>query len=99
MIGPFSTTLIPLSSSSSVDRQVLINVKKNLVLSLQKYLFTRRSDEEKKSLDQIARTFSLFAPPQTVLAPAATAYKYTTSTLIFVYFLHKVYFKIYLNLT
>ncbi len=54
-----------------------LEMKENLVLSLQKYPFTRRSDEEKKgswSLDQIARTFSLFAPPppQICLAPAAT---------------------------
>ncbi len=70
MIGPFSTTLVPLSSSSSVDRQVLINVEASAIspdertfgLSLQKYPFTRRSDEKKiRSLDQIARTFSLFA--------------------------------------
>ncbi len=43
-----------------------VEMKENSVLSLQKYMFTRRSDEEKKgsrSLDQIARTFSLFAPP------------------------------------
>ncbi len=65
MIGPFSTTLVPLSSSSSVDRQVLINVEasaispdeRKLVLSLQKYPFTRRSDEEKKK-DQGAWTRS-----------------------------------------
>ncbi len=31
MIGPFSTTLIPLSSSSSVDRQVLINVEASAI--------------------------------------------------------------------
>ncbi len=45
-----------------------LEMKENSVLSLEKYPFTRRSDEEKKgsrSLDQIARTFSLFvcAPP------------------------------------
>ncbi len=56
-----------------------VEMKENSVLSLQKYMFTRRSDEEKKgsrSLDQIARTFSLFAPPPPpppkCLAPAAT---------------------------
>ncbi len=52
-----------------------VDMKENSVLSLQKYPFTRRSDEEKKgsrSLDQIARTFSLFAPPPKFLAPAAT---------------------------
>ncbi len=51
-----------------------LEMKENSVLSLQKYPFTRRSDEEKKgsrSLDQIARTFSLFAPPPK-FAPAAT---------------------------
>ncbi len=74
MIGPFSTTLIPLSSSSSVDRQVLINVEASAISPDERtfgFIFTkipvtRRSDEEKKgsrSLDQIARTFSLFAPP------------------------------------
>ncbi len=31
MIGPFSTTLIPLSSSSSFDRQVLINVEASAI--------------------------------------------------------------------
>ncbi len=31
VIGPFSTTLIPLSSSSSVDRQVLINVEASAI--------------------------------------------------------------------
>ncbi len=31
MIGPFSTTLIPLSSSWSVDRQVLINVEASAI--------------------------------------------------------------------
>ncbi len=43
-----------------------LEMKENSVLSLQKYPFTRHSDEEKKgsrSLDQIACTFSLFAPP------------------------------------
>ncbi len=52
-----------------------LEMKEHSVLSLQKYPFTRRSDEEKKgsrSLDQIVRTFSLFAPPQKCLAPAAT---------------------------
>ncbi len=84
MIGPFSTTLVPLSSSSSVDRQVLINVEASAIspdertfgFIFTKIPFTRRSDEEEKrsrSLDQIARTFSLFAPPQQCLAPAATA--------------------------
>ncbi len=84
MIGPFSTTLVPLSSSSSVDRQELINVEASAIspdertfgFIFTKIPFTRRSDEEEKgsrSLDQIARTFSLFAPPQNVLAPAATA--------------------------
>ncbi len=72
MIGPFSTTLVPLSSSSSVDRQVLINVEASAIspdertfgFIFTKIPFTRRSDEEKKesrSLDRIARTFSLFA--------------------------------------
>ncbi len=85
MIGPFSTTLVPLSSSSSVDRQVLINVEASAIspdertfgFIFTKIPFTRRSDEERKgsrSLDQIARTFSLFKPPpHIVLAPAATA--------------------------
>ncbi len=55
-----------------------LEMKENSVLSLEKYPFTRRSDEEKKgsrSLDQIARTFSLFAPPpqKFFFAPAATA--------------------------
>ncbi len=31
MIGPFSTTLVPLSSSSSVDRQILINVEASAI--------------------------------------------------------------------
>ncbi len=74
MIGPFSTTLVPLSSSSSVDRQVLINVEASAIspderkfgFIFTKIPFTRRSDEKNKgsrSLDQIVRTFSLFAPP------------------------------------
>ncbi len=46
-----------------------LQMKEHSVLSLQKYPLTRRSDEE-RSLDQIARTFSLFAPPQHILAPA-----------------------------
>ncbi len=66
MIGPFSTTLVPLSSSSSVDRQVLINVEASAIspdertfgLSLQKYPFTRRSDEEEKKKDRGAWTGS-----------------------------------------
>ncbi len=73
MIGPFSTTLVSLSSSSSVDRQALINVEASAIsrdertfgFIFTKIPFTRRSDEEEKrsrSLDQIARTFSLFAP-------------------------------------
>ncbi len=53
-----------------------LEMKENSVLSLQKYPFTRRSDEEEKkgsrSLDQIGRTFSLFVPPQKCFAPAAT---------------------------
>ncbi len=38
--------------------------------------FTRRSDEEKKDQGAWTRahTFSLFAPPQKCLAPAATAF-------------------------
>ncbi len=75
VIGPFSTTLVPLSSSLSVDRQVLINEEASAIspdertfgFIFTKIPFTRRSDEEEKrsrSLDQIARTFSLFAPPQ-----------------------------------
>ncbi len=83
MIGPFSTTLVPLSSSSSVDRQVLINVEASAIspderkfgFIFTKIPFTRRSDEEKKGsrcLDQIACTFSLFAPPKFLLAPATT---------------------------
>ncbi len=72
MIGPFSTTLVPLSSSSSVDRQVLINVEASAIspdertfgFIFTKIPFTRRSDEEEKSFkDQIARTFSLVVPP------------------------------------
>ncbi len=75
MIGPFSTTLVPLSSSSSsVDRQVLINVEASAIspderkfgFIFTKIPFTRRSNEERKrsrSLDQSAHTFSLFAPP------------------------------------
>ncbi len=66
---------------------ILINVEASAIsrderkfrlLFLQKYPFTKRLDEEKKgsrSLDQIARTFSLFVPPKHILAPAATAYK------------------------
>ncbi len=91
MIGPFSTTLVPLSSSSSVDRQVLINVEASAIspderqfgFIFTKIPFTRHSDEEEKrsrSLDQIARTFRLFAPPQKCLAQAATAgNQYTNS--------------------
>ncbi len=85
MIGPFSTTLIPLSSSSSVDRQVLINVeaqylemKENLVLSLQKYPFTSRSDEEKKRIKELGpdRPYFQFvcAPPKNFFAQAATVH-------------------------
>ncbi len=56
MIGPFSTTLVPLSSSSSVDRQVLINVEASAIspderqfgFIFTKIPFTRRSDEENK---------------------------------------------------
>ncbi len=55
-----------------------LEMKENVVLSLQKYPFTRRSDEEKKgsrSLDQIAGTFSLFVPLKKKIAPAATVQK------------------------
>ncbi len=54
-----------------------LEMKENLVLSLQKYPFTRRSDEKKngsRSLDLIAPTFSLFAPSHISLAPAATVH-------------------------
>ncbi len=112
MIGPFSTTLVPLSSSSSVDRQVLINVEasaispdeRNSVLSLQKYTFTRRSDEEKKgsrSLDQIARTFSLLCAPQHFLAPAATVLEHKiwpVESCLKVLVPPKVFFLIYIVL-
>ncbi len=52
-----------------------LQMKEHSGLSLHKYPFTRRSDEEKKrSLDQI---FSLFAPPPpTCLAPAAAGRVY-----------------------
>ncbi len=61
MIGPFSTTLVPLSSSSSVDRQVLINVEANAIspdertfgFIFTKIPFTRRSDEEKKRIKEL----------------------------------------------
>ncbi len=85
MIGPFSMTLIPLSSSSSVDRQVLINVEASAISQDERkfgFIFTKisvhkafgwRKKKGSRSLDQIARTFSLFAPPKMFLAPAATA--------------------------
>ncbi len=86
MIGPFSTTLIPLSSSSSVDRQVLINVEASAISRDERklgFIFTKisvhkafgwRKKRGSRSLDQIARIFSLFAPPpkKKFLAPAAT---------------------------
>ncbi len=60
MIGPFSTTLVPLSSSSSVDRQVLINVEASAIspdertfgFIFTKIPFTRRSKKKKKKKDQ-----------------------------------------------
>ncbi len=85
MIGPFSTTLVPLSSSSSVDRQELINVEASAIspderqfgFIFTKIPFTRRSDDEEKK-DQGAWTRSpvlsvCLHPPQKCLAPAATA--------------------------
>ncbi len=74
MIGPFSTTLIPLSSSWSVDRQVLINVEASAISrDERKFGFIFRKipihkafgwrKKGSRSLDQIACTFSLFAPP------------------------------------
>jgi len=61
VIGPFSMTLIPLSSSSSVDRQVLINVETSAIsrderrfgFIFTKIPFTRRSDEEKKRIKEL----------------------------------------------
>ncbi len=99
MIGPFSTTLVPLSSSSSVDRQVLINVEASAIspdertfgFIFTKIPFTRRSDEEKKgsrSLDQIARTFSLFAPPPTFFSTSRHCFWYTNFTNITYYILY-----------
>ncbi len=87
MIGPFSTTLIPLSSSSSADRQVLINVEASAISRDERkcgFIFTKipvhkafgwRRKKGSRSLDQIARTFSLFAPPQIFLAQAATGHR------------------------
>ncbi len=83
VIGPFSTTLVPLSSSSSVDRQVLINVEASAIspderqfgFIFTKIPFTRCSDEEKKDQGAWTRSHVLsvcLRPPQTCLAPAAT---------------------------
>ncbi len=78
-----SQRLIPLSSSSSVDRQVLINVEASAIspderqfgFIFTKIPFTRRSDEEKKK-DQGAWTrspvLSVCLRPPNFFAPAAT---------------------------
>ncbi len=66
MIGPFSTTLIPLSSSSSVDRQVLINAEASAISPDERkfgFIFTK-IPFTRRSVHQIACTFSLFAPPK-----------------------------------
>ncbi len=85
VIGPFSTTLVPLSSSSSVDRQVLINVEASAISPDERtfgFIFTkipvqRRSDEEKKIIKELGPDCPYFqfvcAPPIIFLAPAATA--------------------------
>ncbi len=91
MIGPFSSTLVPLSSSSSVDRQVLINVEASAISPDERQFgfiftqipFTRRSDEERKK-DQGAWTRSpvlsvCLRPPPNFLAPAATDCKTLSS--------------------
>ncbi len=61
-----------------------LQMKEHSVLSLHKYPFTRRSDEEEKrsrSLDQIARTFSLFAhPPKNV----STSRHWSEATDVFI---------------
>ncbi len=62
MIGPFSTTLVPLSSSSSVDRQILINEEASAIspdertfgLSLQKYPSQGvRMKKKKKRIEEL----------------------------------------------
>ncbi len=86
MIGPFSTTLIPLSSSSSVDRQVLINVEASAISQDERkfgFIFTKISVHKafgwRKKKDQGAWIRSpvlsvcLRPPPQFFFAPAATA--------------------------
>jgi len=50
-------------------------MKENSVLSLQKYLFTRRSDEEEKMIKELGPDrpyFQFVCAPQKSLAPAAT---------------------------
>ncbi len=56
-----------------------LEMKENLVLSLQKYPFTRRSDEEKKRIKELGpdRPYFQFvcALPKKMLTPAATGYE------------------------
>ncbi len=93
MIGPFSTTLVPLSSSSSVDRQVLINVEASAISPDERtfgFIFTkipvtRRSKKKKKKKDQGAWTRSpvlsvCLRPPNIFLAPAAAAVQWCFRT-------------------
>ncbi len=50
-----------------------LEMKENLVLSLQKYPFTRRSDEEKKRIKELGPDrpyFQFVCTPQIFLAPA-----------------------------
>ncbi len=84
MIGPFSTTLVPLSSSSSVDRQVLINVEASAISPDERtfgFIFTQIPVHKafgwrKKIIKELGPEPVLsvcLRPPNIFLAPAATA--------------------------
>ncbi len=75
MIGPFSTTVVPLSSSSSVDRQVLINVEASAISPDERtfgFIFTKIPVHKvfgwrKKRIKELGPDrpyFQFVAPPQ-----------------------------------
>ncbi len=77
VIGPFSTTLVPLSSSSSVDRQVLINVDASAISPDERtfgFIFTKTRSQgvRIKEIGPDRPYFQFVCAPPTCFAPAAT---------------------------